>query len=93
MMTMVEGGDLVDWDAFASLEDHPMRVAIVETIRGVGEPLTADELKEMFDESEASLSVVAYHLMTLVEAEVVFCVADLVGGASIERAYWLQERP
>lgn len=59
-------GHSFDWDALVPRVVHPVKVAIVEALEWIGEPLSAKELDAVFDE-EWGLSLVAYHLRTLAE--------------------------
>lgn len=68
-MTM-EGGELplFDWGALVPRIVHPAQVTIVEALFWIGRPLSATELRDLFDEPECYyLSLVSYHLRKLAE--------------------------
>lgn len=76
-----------DWDALVSLLVHPMRVSIIEALRWVGEPLSATDLRKVFDEAH-SLPVISYHVVTLAQANVVVKVRQRHVRGSIEKFYF-----
>lgn len=56
-----------DWAALVPRIVHPARVAIIEALFYIGQPLSATELRDLFDEPECYyLSIVSYHLGKLV---------------------------
>lgn len=63
-------GQSFEWDALVPRVVHPLKVAIVEALLWIGEPLSAKELDRVFDE-EWGLSLVAYHLRKLAALGVV----------------------
>lgn len=58
------------WEELVPLLIHPLRVAIIEALCRIGEPLSAADLNEVFDDDYA-LSVIAYHLGTLAEVDAI----------------------
>ena len=61
-------GPAFDWAALVPRIVHPVKVAIVETLLWIGHPLSATELRDLFDEPEyCYLSIVSYHVGKLVE--------------------------
>jgi len=61
---------VLDWGALVPLVVHSTKVKIIEAMQWINRPLSATELKHVFDET-LSLSVVSYHLTTLQKWEVV----------------------
>jgi hypothetical protein len=62
-------GPAFDWAALVPRIVHPVKVAIVEALLWTGHPLSATELRSLFDEPEGYyLSIVSYHVSKLVEA-------------------------
>lgn len=59
-----------NWDSLVPYLVHPMKVAIIEAMEWVDEPLSPRELDLMFDEQHG-VSLIAYHMRTLVEVGVV----------------------
>jgi hypothetical protein len=72
-MSAVNGdGPALDWAGLVPLTVHPVKVSIIEAMEWVGEPVSATELKDMFEEPEGHyLSLVSYHMGKLVELGVV----------------------
>jgi hypothetical protein len=62
----VGDGQSFEWDALVPLVVHPLKVAIVEAMLWIGEPMSAKELDYVLDE-QWGLSLVAYHLRRLLE--------------------------
>jgi len=63
-----DGGEpAFDWAALVPRIVHPARVAIIEALFYIDQPLSATELRDLFDEPECYyLSIVSYHLGKLV---------------------------
>lgn len=66
------GGLALDWSALVPLTVHPVQVAIIAAMEWIEEPVSATELRDMFEEPEVHyLSLVSYHMGKLVEFGVV----------------------
>lgn len=76
------------WEELVPLLIHPLRVATIEALRYIGEPLSTADLKVIFDEDYA-LSVISYHLVTLAKVGAVVVVRQRQLGATTERLYAL----
>jgi DNA-binding transcriptional ArsR family regulator len=76
------------WEELVPLLIHPLRVAIIEALRRIGEPLSTADLNEVFDDDYA-LSVIAYHLGTLVGVDAIEVVSPPEAAGSTERCYRL----
>jgi DNA-binding transcriptional ArsR family regulator len=89
-MRMREGSEPLpfSWDELVPLLVHPLRVAIVEALRHIGEPLSAADLQQVV-EDESSLSVISYHLTTLAQVGAVVVAGPPQTGAATERFYAL----
>src|SRR5215207_4472814 len=59
-----------EWDMLVPHLVHPMKVAIIEAMQWIGEPVSPRELDRIFDE-EHGVSLVAYPMRTLVDVGVV----------------------
>jgi hypothetical protein len=64
-MTM-DGDESFDWAGLVPAVVHPLKVAIIEALAWIGEPLSPSELKEVF-ERQFSISLIAYHVNKLAD--------------------------
>ncbi len=62
----------VDWGRLVPHTVHPVRVAAVEAMLWIGEPFSAADLDQMYEESPG-LPVIAYHLRVLAFGLPVLC--------------------
>src|SRR5215218_4287063 len=61
MSTVTGGGPVLDWAALVPRTVHPVKVSIIEAMEWIGEPVSATELTEMFEEPEGHyLSLISY---------------------------------
>jgi hypothetical protein len=68
MPTVKGGGPALDWAALVPLTVHPVKVSIIEAMEWIGEPVSATELTDVFEEPEGHyLSLVSYHMGSLVD--------------------------
>lgn len=68
MPTVNGDGPVLDWAALVPLTVHPLQVTIIEAMEWIGEPVSATELTDMFQEPEGHyLSLVSYHMGKLVK--------------------------
>lgn len=66
----MEGGEpSFDWAMLVPLIVHPVKVSIVEALRYMGQPLSATQMRDLFDEpGRHYLSLVSYHVRELGKA-------------------------
>jgi hypothetical protein len=68
-MTMSSGDERrFDWMSLVPRVVHPLKVAIVEALLWIDQPLSASDLSKVFDR-EFSLGLVSYHLKELRKEE------------------------
>lgn len=77
-----------DWEALVPLLLHPTQVEIIESIRMIGEPLSATDLRKVFDGRVLSQTI-SYHLGVLVEVGVVAQVSQRKVRGATEKFYFL----
>jgi hypothetical protein len=59
------------WGSLVASTIHPVKVAIIEALLWVYEPLSATELTESFGHDDYNFDIVLYHLRALVQFDVV----------------------
>lgn len=69
-----------DWAVLVPLYIHPAKIAIIEALRWIQEPLSANELVHLLGPSNYRLGTLAYHLN------------DLADRGAIEQVYERQVR-
>lgn len=77
-----------EWEMLVPHLVHPVKVAIIEAMQWVGEPLSSRELDRMFDE-EYGVSLVAYHMRTLADVGVVEAVRQQAVRGALQTFYVL----
>jgi DNA-binding transcriptional ArsR family regulator len=90
-MTMAGDEIEFDWDSLVPRFVHPVKVAIIEAMRWVGEPLSASELARIFERRD--LSTIAYHLNKLVEVGVFEQVDERQVRGALQRFYLFTGAP
>lgn len=59
-----------DWEGLVALLVHPVKVAIIEAMAWVEEPLSATDLDRIMP-GDVGVSLISYHLRRLAELEVI----------------------
>lgn len=92
--TIVEGGEpSFGWDALVPRMVHPLKVAIVEALLWVGQPLSSTDLTKLIDDEEFGLSHVSYHVVTLAKAGAIEQRWNRPVRGTIETFYFFRSRP
>lgn len=76
-----------DWAALVPLVVHPMRVAIIEALSWIGEPLSATDLRKVFDR-KFDLSFISYHVGELAKTGAIVNVRKREVRGATERFYF-----
>lgn len=90
------GGEppLFDWGALVPRIVHPAQVAIVEALLWIGHPLSATELRDLFDEPERYyLSIVSYHVGKLEEVGAIRATGSRQVRGATETFYFFPPSP
>lgn len=66
-MRTVEGGEPFDWNVLVPSTASPTKVAIVEALLYIGQPLSALEIAKLLDDPDINVARVSYHLATLAD--------------------------
>jgi DNA-binding transcriptional ArsR family regulator len=85
----VEGDEpSFDWEALVPRIVHPLKVAIVEALWWVGEPLSATDLTKVIDEEKFTISHVSYHMVRLADVGALEVVRRRAVRGAIEKFYF-----
>lgn len=84
----MEGGEPFTWDALVPHIVHPLKVAIVEALRWIGEPLSASDLTKVIEDERYGLSHVSYHLLKLTRTGALEVVRSCPVRGSLEKFYF-----
>jgi hypothetical protein len=66
---------------------HPVRVAVIEALAHIGQPLSATDMRKIFDE-EFDLSLVSYHVVQLAKLKAIVKVRQRPVRGSVEKFYF-----
>lgn len=88
-VSTVEGDEALsfDWGALVPFLVHPMRVSIIEALWWVGQPLSATDIRKLFDR-EFDLSFVSYHVVRLARTGAITLVKTQPVRGSLEKFYF-----
>lgn len=78
-----------DWAPLVACVIHPAKVAIVEAMLWIEEPLSASAITAMHSDDEHSLGVVSYHLKELAKLDVIAKVSEMPRRGASEKFYFL----
>lgn len=93
-MTMREGDEpSFGWDALVSHIVHPLKVAIVEALLWLDQPLSASDLTKVIDDEKFGISHVSYHVTKLAKAGALRKVRQRQVRGAIEKFYFFPTRP
>lgn len=83
-----------NWGALVPLVVHPVKVAIIEALSWIGEPLSAVDLKQVVAEeipqssSSSSTSYVSYHVGGLAKLGVIVKVGERQVRGAVKKSYF-----
>lgn len=77
-----------DWESLVPVFIHPLKVAVVEALDWIEQPLSPNELALMFDSKEWSLGIVAYHVSTLAKVGVIEVIGERQARGARESYYY-----
>lgn len=85
------GREHFQWDALVPYMVHPVKVAVVEAMHWIGEPISPRELDIVLDE-EFGVSLVAYHVRVLANMGAVEKVGQQAVRGALQSFYVLAAR-
>jgi hypothetical protein len=77
-----------DWAVLVPHVIHPVRVAIIEALRWIGEPLSAKDFKELFAVEELITSYISYHVVELAKTGVLVKVKEEQIRGALKKSYF-----
>jgi hypothetical protein len=77
------------WEELVPLLVHPVKVSCIEAIRCIGRPMSATDLREVFDE-EFELSLISYHLVSLAKLKILRKTKERQVRGATEKFYFLR---
>jgi len=80
------------WDQLVALLVHPTKVAIIEALAWIGEPLSPKLIDELLDE-ELGVPLVAYHVRKLFDSGLVEQAHQGPPNGTLQTFYRLTEHP
>ena len=78
-----------DWVTLVPRLVHPIKVGIIEALWHIDKPLSATDLKEIFD-GKVELSHVSYHVLALAKVGVIRKVRQRQSRGAIQKFYRLR---
>lgn len=66
-----EGDEGFDWESLVPLFIHPAKVAVIEAMQWIEQPLSSTELVNLFEDRKYNLGVLAYHVGSLAKVGVI----------------------
>lgn len=80
-----------DWATLVAQTVHPVKVAIIEALQWVDQPLSATKLTAMLEDDAYALDDISYHLRGLLKLGSIEVVDSRQGRGAPERFYVLTE--
>jgi hypothetical protein len=86
-----DGGEHFDWNLLVPRLVHPLKVAIIEALSWLGEPISPTDITKMFDDEAEPhyLSLVAYHAAKLEEIGAIEVMRTRPVRGALEKFYGL----
>ncbi len=80
-----------DWGALVPRVIHPVRVAIIEALCWIGEPLSAVDFRKLFEDEGYGTSYLSYHVATLAKGGVLVQVGKRQVRGAIKKSYFFAQ--
>lgn len=84
----MRGGERFEWSTLVPQIVHPLKVAIVEALLWVDQPLSASDLTKLIDNQRYGVAQVSYHLVKLADVGALEVVRTGVARGAVERFYF-----
>lgn len=83
-----KGGERFDWGSLVPCVIHPLKVASIEALLWIEQPLSATDLTKVIDNERYRVASVSYHLIKLAEADAIEVVGKRPRRGAIEKFYF-----
>ncbi len=83
-----KGGERFDWASLVPRIVHPLKVAMIEALAWVEEPLSASDLTKVIDSERYGVANVSYHLNKLAEIDAIEVVGERQRRGALEKFYF-----
>lgn len=83
-----EGDEGCDWESLVSLFIHPAKVAVIEALHWIEQPLSSTEMVNLFEDRKYNLGVVSYHVSSLAKAGVIRAIGARQARGAQETYYY-----
>ncbi len=77
-----------DWCALVPIAIHPTRVAIIEALCWIGEPLSAVDFRRLFADENYDTSYLSYHVAKLAKTGVLVQVGRRQVRGALKKSYF-----
>jgi Helix-turn-helix domain len=77
-----------DWAALVAHVIHPVRVAIIEALWWIGEPLSAKDFEKIFANRKLTTSYLSYHVVELAKAGALVKVEEQPVRGALKKSYF-----
>ena len=84
----VKGDEPFGWDVLVPHIVHPLKVAIIEAMWWVQEPLSATDLTKMISHEKYGLAHISYHMVGLARVGAIKVVGSRPVRGSLEKFYF-----
>ena len=78
-----------DWLNFIGLTVHPLKIAVIEALLRIGQPLSIRDLAEMLSDAHYDKEMIKYHVGALVELGVIHLAEVRRVRGAFQNRYWL----
>jgi hypothetical protein len=83
-----KGDERFDWGSLVPQVIHPLKVAVIEALEWVQEPLSASDLSKIIDDERYRVPNVSYHMVKLAEVGAIEVVGECQRRGAVEKSYF-----
>jgi len=83
-----KGGERFDWGSLVPRVIHPLKVASIEALEWIDQPLSASELTKIIDNEHYGVANISYHLNKLAQVDALEIVRERQVRGAVEKFYF-----